>query len=296
MEQPKKKPPMVTVVVPAYNAERWLEDAYASLLAQRYADWELLIVNDGSTDRTSALARSFTDGRVRVIDQVNGGVSAARNRGIEAASGAYIAFLDADDAMLPDNLALKTAVLDEGHVDWVYSDLWRCDARLSPFRLQAAGEPDELVRNVLTGRGAAVPAATSNILFRRTCFTNGMRFDTGLSNSADQDMVLRSASAFTAQRIPVPLIHYRELPGSMSKNIALFQRDHLMLMRKAQANGLLADRSFRRRCFANAYWTIGGSWWKDANKPLKALPFLVRAVLLRPSLLLRPFRAEDPGS
>lgn len=73
---------MVSIIVPAYNAEQWLPDAVASVLAQTFTDWELIIVNDGSTDGTGPLARGYSDSRIRVLEQENEGVSAARNAGV----------------------------------------------------------------------------------------------------------------------------------------------------------------------------------------------------------------------
>src|SRR6476469_10004419 len=92
--------PLVSVVIPAYNAERFLGEAIESVLAQGYAHFELIVVDDGSSDRTAEVARSFGD-RVRTIEQENSGVSAARNAGTRAAGGELLAFLDADDRWSP---------------------------------------------------------------------------------------------------------------------------------------------------------------------------------------------------
>ena len=91
--------------MPAYNAEKSIGRAIASVLGQSRADWELLVIDDGSTDGTAAVAGSFADSRVRCLHQENGGVSAARNRGIREAQGDYICFLDADDVWRAGHLA-----------------------------------------------------------------------------------------------------------------------------------------------------------------------------------------------
>lgn len=95
---------MVSVIVPAYNAEKYLHECVESIFSQSVADWELLLINDGSTDGTGAICDGYAsaDARVRVIHQPNAGVSAARNRGLDEALGEWIAFLDADDVMYPD--------------------------------------------------------------------------------------------------------------------------------------------------------------------------------------------------
>lgn len=91
--------PLVTIVIPAYNVEEYIGKSIESVLEQTVSDWELIIVNDGSTDKTLSIIKNYAamESRIMVIDQPNGGVSVARNKGLDAASGQYISFLDADD-------------------------------------------------------------------------------------------------------------------------------------------------------------------------------------------------------
>jgi GT2 family glycosyltransferase len=95
----------ISIMMPAYNASRYIAEAIESVLAQRFANWELVIVDDGSTDDTYMRACAFNDTRIRVLRQTNQGEAAARNFLLRAVRGAYVAFLDADDAYLPDHLA-----------------------------------------------------------------------------------------------------------------------------------------------------------------------------------------------
>jgi hypothetical protein len=104
--------PRVSVVVPAFNVERYLAQAMRCVLAQTYQDLELIVVDDGSTDGSRALAESFDDPRVRVISQANRGLAGARNTGIRAARGEFVAFLDADDLWRADKLACHVRHLD----------------------------------------------------------------------------------------------------------------------------------------------------------------------------------------
>ena len=102
----------VTIVVPAYNAERWLRDALNSAVAQSFQAHEIIVVDDGSKDRTEDIARSFGD-KIRYIRQPNQGVSAARNAAIREATGDWIAFLDSDDLMVPEKLEKQVAMIEE---------------------------------------------------------------------------------------------------------------------------------------------------------------------------------------
>lgn len=111
--------PLISVIVPAYNSERWLTECCESVLGQTYPNVELIVVNDGSTDGTRALLRNIAekDNRVRVIHTENCGVCHARNTGLNAAAGAYIAFLDADDLLFPNSLKLLYFALCSEYAD-----------------------------------------------------------------------------------------------------------------------------------------------------------------------------------
>jgi glycosyltransferase involved in cell wall biosynthesis len=116
--------PKVSVVIPAYNRERYLADAIDSVLAQTFTDFEILIVDDGSRDRTVEIAQSYRDPRIRIVrHERNRGVAAARNTGVAEARGAYVAFLDSDDVAYPDRLARQVAFLDS-HPDYAAVGAW----------------------------------------------------------------------------------------------------------------------------------------------------------------------------
>ncbi len=102
--------PLVTVAMPAYNAELWIARAIESVLGQTLSDWELIVVNDGSTDGTAAVVRTFRDSRVRMVCQDNGGAALARNTAMRHARGRYVALLDADDWYEPRHLERTTGL------------------------------------------------------------------------------------------------------------------------------------------------------------------------------------------
>jgi len=282
--------PVVSVIIPAYNAEKWLPDAIRSVLAQTFTHWELIIVNDGSTDGTAHVAQSFRDGRIRVLDQANAGVSAARNAGLDSATGEFIGFMDADDAMHPENLAAKLHALEVSSADWAFADVAVCDANLVPTGEVIQGTDGDVLRTALLQAQPAVPLSCGNILARRRCFETGIRLDERLSNAADQDLTMQLAADFSPVHVGRVLCLYRNLAGSMSKDVMLFQTDHLRLFRNARKRGQLRNAWFRRKCMANVYWAIGGSWWTVARQPLRALPWLLMAVASWPGVIIRPLR------
>ena len=112
--------PLVSIIIPAFNASAWITDAIKSVLEQSYKNWELIIVNDGSTDNTFETASSFKDKRIRVMSQENRGVSAARNSGLAKMNGEYFCFLDADDILPSDSLAARVELfLEKPDVNFV---------------------------------------------------------------------------------------------------------------------------------------------------------------------------------
>ena len=106
---------VVSVIVPVYNAERFLDECIGGILEQTYSNFELILVNDGSRDTSLEICRRYEacDGRIRVIDKPNGGVSSARNAGLDAARGQWIVFCDADDYYMPDGLQVLTRLMEQ---------------------------------------------------------------------------------------------------------------------------------------------------------------------------------------
>lgn len=278
--------PVVSVVIPAYNAEAFIERTVRSALDQTFSDLEVIVVDDGSKDKTAMVVDSIKDPRSRRIYQPNSGVSVARNTGMNAARGEYIALLDADDTFEATNLEQKVRALRSAAMDWVYSDAFACNEILVPFGIMK-GKDDDIIRTTLIGIEAAVPAPCSNIVFKRRCFEEGVDFRPHLSNAADKLFVLMLARSYRHQRIPHPLFRYRILTTSMSRNVALFESDHRRLMLTATELGFFDDPAFARLCRANAEWAIGGSWWHNGRSPLKGIPHLIRSILIDPAIVLR---------
>ena len=117
------KPGLISIMMPAYNAEAYIGDAIKSVLSQTYTDWELIVVNDGSSDGTAGVIDGFTDPRIKSISQDNGGEAVARNTALDQMQGEYIAFLDADDEFLANHLEITVRFLQQhAERDGVYTD------------------------------------------------------------------------------------------------------------------------------------------------------------------------------
>ena len=163
--------PLITVIIGAFDAERYLGEAIESVLAQTYRNLELIVVDDGSTDRTGEIAASYGD-PVRCIRQENGGMAASRNRAIPEARGDYLAFLDADDRFPPEKLEQQLAAFEaDAELDVVYGHVTEF---LSP-------DLDEDARALLRAPEHDVPWPTPNLmLVKRESFLRVGLFSTDL--------------------------------------------------------------------------------------------------------------------
>jgi len=122
------KSDLVSIIMPAYNAEQYIREAIESVLVQSYPHWELIVVNDGSTDETKEIVAQFPDKRIKLIDQENNGEASARNKALAHSHGEFIAFLDADDIYIPDHLKTTITYLQcHPELDGVFTDGHYCD-------------------------------------------------------------------------------------------------------------------------------------------------------------------------
>ncbi len=206
--------PLVSVVIPAYNAARWISETLDSVLAQDYPDSEVIVVDDGSTDGTSAVVAGYPS--VRCIRKPNGGQASARNVGIRNASGQYVAFVDADDLWLPAKLRLQMALLDRTGLAWAYSDAFSLDDAtgrvLYTFGNLRRMYGGDVLKPLLFGD--FIPSPTPVI--RRSVFEAAGFFDESeiMRNREDWEMWLRIAARYPVGLVDQPLAYYRSHPTS----------------------------------------------------------------------------------
>lgn len=219
------KAPTISVVVPAFNAERFIERTLRSALAQREVDLEVVIVDDGSTDGTRAIVDRFAaaDPRVRVVSVSNGGVARARNLGIEMACGEFVALLDADDIWHPDKLTLQLAALLPRDQTWAacyaFSRAIDVEDRVLSTQRRRWATGFILTRHMygkFVGNG-------SSLLVRRSAALAVGGFDPSYADAniggcEDLDFELRLAARYRIDAIPSYLVGYRYSDGNMSSN------------------------------------------------------------------------------
>ena len=283
----------VSVIIPAYNAMRYLPETVDSVMNQTFKDFEIIIVNDGSTDHIETWVTSFEDQRVTLITQPNQGASKARNTGIEHAQGEYLAFLDADDIWYPQKLQKQVNMIEgKPRVGVIYTWISSIDQHG-----QARGQ---IRKNVAEGNVWAtlikhnIVECGSTPLIRRECFEKIGLFDESLSNIEDRDMWLRIACDYEFRVIKEPLVGYRQHSEGKSKNWDGSERSVLKLLEKAfqnppksiQASNITA---LSRQSHAIAYVRLA---WKPLQSVARdwetALTFRRQAVQFWPIIQLDP--------
>jgi glycosyltransferase involved in cell wall biosynthesis len=253
---------LVSVIIPVYNGRTYVERALDSVLSQSHPAVEALVVDDGSTDGTGELlaARATHDARVRVVTRPNGGLAAARNTGLEHARGDYLAFLDADDWLLPHKLELQLDVL-QAHPDagLVYSDYERFDERDGVTYAVPRGVPPRPFPEMLVYRNwfaVMVP------LLRRSLVERVGVFDTAFHAAEDWDYWYRCAQQASFVYAPGVVAVYRQHGGQMHRDY----RRMITARRQFARKHFAGDPVRMRRCMSYyhledaKYWKGEGRW------------------------------------
>jgi len=214
--------PRVSVIVPAYNAARYLPFAIDSVVSQAYGDWELIIVDDGSTDETRWVVHSYASTlgmKLRYVYQPNRGLPAARNTGIQWAQGEFIAILDADDVWLPARLARGVAVMDSiPNAGLVHSRIARINVDgqiIGYLEFPRKYQAGKIAVDIYTRRANIL---CPTVLFRKQCLDVVGHFDETMRATEDRDLWFRIAERYEIAYIDEILAHSRLTPGSMSSD------------------------------------------------------------------------------
>lgn len=232
--------PLVSVILPAYNARAYIAQAVASVLTQDYANLELLVVDDGSTDGT-AEHPALQDERIRILQQTNAGPAAARNLGLAQAKGDLIAFIDADDLWLPGKLTTQVSYLQtHPDVSIVFGGFQRWEPAadghfVMPTVTAAPGVPHGLTQPsgwIYTDLLLDSVVHIITAMVRREVFDAVGHFDTQLPTGEDYDFWLRVSRLFQIHQLARTLACYRIHPHSLTKS-PLPESNELLVLQKA---------------------------------------------------------------
>lgn len=284
--------PVVSVVMPVYNASRYIGQAVQSILDQSFREFELIVVDDGSDDGTAEVVRRLAaaDPRVRVLSQSNSGVSAAANAGIREATGEFVARMDADDVALPDRLALQVAYMQTNpHVVCLGGAFEVMDARGRVLTCLYPPLTHSRIDSLLMRGHCAITQPTA--LMRREALERVGGYDSSYVQAEDLDLWLRLGETGTLANLSVPVIRYRLLATSLSGANRAQQREAAMQAcvsawrRRGVAGRFDASENWRpgpdrasRHRFACRY-----GWWAfNYGQRAAAVVYGLKAVALRP--------------
>ncbi|CAD5937884.1 glycosyltransferase [Planktothrix agardhii] len=278
--------PLISVIIPAYNAEKTIEETIYSVLNQTFFDLELIVINDGSKDSTLEIISKFTEPRLKVFSYPNSGANYARNRGLEKASGEYISFIDADDLWTPDKLELQLKALQENPEAKVAYSWTNCIDESSKFLRQGG-------RVIINGDAylhllvANFLENGSNPLIHRDAFATVGKFDESLEAGQDHDMWLRLAKHYQYIGVPKAQILYRQSSNSMSANVWRLEKASTGVTKREFSQAPASIQYLRKRSLANTYKYLTFKALEgepDRARALAALNFLYHVLIYDPKM------------
>lgn len=282
--------PQVSVIIPVYNGEKTIRETIESVFQQTFTDWELLVINDGSTDATLDILSQLEDPRIQIFSYPNARQAASRNRGLERATGAYIAFLDADDLWTTDKLELQFKAL-QAHPDAAFAYSWTdyidegSNFLHSGRHITTNGNVyGELIVNNFVENG-------SNPLIRREVFEKVGVFDEALPPAEDWDLWLRIAQYYPFVAVPAVGVFYRVTATSSSLNIAKQERQCLEVLKRGFDRASAEIQPLQPKSYANLYKYL--TWkaiegYPSRRNGIAALRCFYRYLQYNPSVLFNP--------
>jgi len=289
---------LVSVIVPTYNYGHLIRDALESLLSQSYPKLEIVVVDDGSTDDTPTVIGSLP-GEVEYVRCPHRGVSAARNTGLRVSRGEYVAFLDADDVLCPESIALRAAVLDQhDDIALVFSDVSLFDAsgtiadsllgtkkHFSRLQKHSIGNDayrleGDVFAALIRDRFITIPS----VMARRVCLEEVGGFDESLEAQEDWDLWVRAIENMPIAYLARVLASCRQHDRNLSGNSRLIAATHVQFIRKLLSNGCGGDasrRSVLRKRLSTYLFELGYVHF-SADRVREALPCFVQGMCAWP--------------
>jgi len=201
--------------MPVYNAEKYIKQSIESILNQSEQDFELIIINDGSTDKSEEIIKSFSDKRIKYIYQKNSGAATARNKGLDSALGDFIVFQDADDFSLPCRFEILKRHFKTSNIGIVHSDMLIINEDNSPLGYwQSRSMERNRVLRFFLKVGTFING--SSMMLRKEVFED-LRYDTTLKIGEDTNLILIALKYWDSVHVPEPLYFYRKHSNNTTK-------------------------------------------------------------------------------
>ncbi|MBS1605067.1 MAG: glycosyltransferase [Bacteroidetes bacterium] len=285
--------PRVTVLMPAYNAEKYIKEAVRSVLEQSFTDFELLVVDDGSSDDTASVVEAFADERIRLVRQGRTGISPALNKGLELALGEFVCRFDADDVCLPHRLQLQVAFLDAhpGHLVVGSDAEYMAEDGEHLFRFRCAGYSHE---EIVGGIYRHCPFIHSAVMYRKEAIRMAGGYSLLAHTFEDYLLWIRLVRIGKCANLDEPLIRVRINPASTTIDERWRGRRFNGLKRQVIRRGFITEkeseellaiirRQETKKIKQGAYHALCGKKFLHENyRPAKARWHVTRAISAHP--------------
>ncbi|MCK9364727.1 MAG: glycosyltransferase [Syntrophales bacterium] len=282
--------PTVSVIITTYNYGRFIERAIRSVLIQTYQDYEIIVVDDASTDNTEDIVKSIGDDRIRYIRHIiNKGGNAARNTGVKLATGDYIAFLDSDDEWLPEKIGMQIRMFLDGaeELGLIYTGMNIIDGASQQQIGQVLPKARGHIFNLLL-RGNCITGGGSSSMIKKECFRLVGLFDETLPSGQEWEMILRIAKKYTIEYVNKPLINYfvhgantDSYPEKIIRGYELILSSHRQDFEEFQVIYAHHYYELGIRCFKNGLMKRGRTHFLAAfrESPRKSYLLKVKSIL-----------------
>ena len=278
------KSPLVSIIVPCYNAANYIKETVSSVLAQTFQNFEVIIINDGSIDDSTKIIKALKDSRVQLVEQENQGVSSSRNNGIGLAKGEFIVFLDADDFLHPSflerrilTLSKSSAIACASNVILVDGEGNKIEEKKSCF---AANSPSQ----ILEFKDGIVTCPSSYLFKTKILKKHKLFFNKNLQSSADKYFLLEVLKQGKIELINESPMYYRVLNESMSHKITkTLLKDQIAFyyeIKKLYDNNRVPNSYYGKLCF-----TIAASAY-HSKEYFIFLKYLCKSFLLSPKKMI----------
>ncbi|MEQ9553739.1 MAG: glycosyltransferase [Coleofasciculus sp. G3-WIS-01] len=280
---------LISVIIPAYNAEKTIEETVESVLNQTFTDFELLIIDDGSQDSTLDIIKRISDPRIQVFSYPNGGANISRNRGLAQAGGEYVAFLDADDLWTPDKLEAQLSALQtnpQAAVAYSWTSFIDESGNFLHKGICSTDTGNVYAKLLLVN----FLESGSNPLIRRQALVKIDGFDESLPACQDTDLYLRLAEHYLFTVVPKIQVFYRRSSQSVSSNIVNLELAWLTILERAFTNAPQSLQYLKRHSLANLYKSItykALSGIPERKQGFLAIKLFANAIRFDPFLLKR---------
>lgn len=255
--------PKVSVIIPNYNYADYLDKTIESVFAQTHKNLEVIVVDDGSSDHSLKVLAKYQD-KIKIIQQENQGVSAARNHGATVSSGDYLAFLDADDLWMPEKLEKQINVIVNDKVGFVHVGTQEFESRTGNIlHVYDKGFSGKLQPDIFVAQqsGNWVIAGGSGMMIPRSVFEMVGGFDARLSTSADWDFFFRVATRYEVAFINDVLLQYRIHNSNMHSNVERMEREMMICYEKVFEEADDSWLAVRPAAYGHLHKVLAGSYF-----------------------------------